>query len=326
MNGKMEHEAKLRQKINEKLSTLPAIFNDFYLYMDGDGKSLGTIKHYIEYTSDFMYSVTDGVSDDKFYKNVTVPQIREYIVSLRTRVDGKKEVKNSESIQATRWSALNTFFNFLVMDDYIDSNPMAKTKRPKNKKEKPVVFLEQDEIDTIFDRIKREAQPKMINRDTAIVTLGIATGVRVGALVQINVEDIDFKENTIHVYEKGNKERYLKFGEHTRKVLAAWLLDRKTYFGESDTDALFVSQWKKRLTVESVRFIMQKYSVDIDKNVTPHVMRKTTATQVCRSGVGIEIAANILGHDNINTTKRYRAILDDDKQKATDALDKMFKD
>ena len=107
----------------------------------------------------------------------------------------KSHIKNSDSIQAKRWSALNCFFEFLVRDDYLDINPMLKTKRPKNRKEKPIVYLEQDEISDILLKIKADSKPQFVNRDLAIITLGVGTGIRVGALVQINVEDIDFKEN-----------------------------------------------------------------------------------------------------------------------------------
>jgi site-specific recombinase XerD len=324
MSGRIENENKLRNKIEEKLQTLPSIFSDFYNYMEADQKSYATIKHYIEYVADFMDEVAQ---DDKeeFYKYVTVPQIREYIVSLRRRTENGKEVKNSDSIQATRWSAINAFFSFLVMDDYIDINPMTKTKRPKNKKEKPIVYLEQDEINNILDRIKNESKPQFVNRDLAIITLGVGTGIRVGALVQININDIDFKENTIHVIEKGGKERYLKFGTNARNVLSAWLVDRATYFEDVDTEALFISQWRTRLTTEGVRKLMDKYANGINgKHITAHSMRKSAATNLAKAGVDIQTIADILGHSSVTTTQRYAAVLEQNKQQATDALDNLF--
>jgi len=296
MSGRIEQENKLKNKIEEKIGTLPAIFSEFYNYMEADQKSYATIKHYIEYVSDFMDAVFKDGDKNEFYKDVAVSDIREYIVSLRRRFDGGKEVKNSDSIQATRWSALNTFFNFLVMDDYLDVNPMTKTRRPKNRKEKPVVYLDESEIDSILERIKEESKPQFVNRDLAIIALGIGTGMRVGALTQINIEDIDFKNNTIHVIEKGNKERYLSFGTNTRNILSAWLLDRATYFGEVDTNALFISQWRQRLTVEGVRKFMKKYADGINgKHITPHKMRSSAATNMAKSGVDIQTIANILG-------------------------------
>lgn len=325
MNGRIEQENRLRKKIEEKLSTLPKIFRKFYKYMEADRKSYATIKHYIEYVSDFMDATCQNEDKNEFYKCVTVSDIREYIISLRRRVENGKEITNSDSIQATRWSALNTFFNFLVMDDYLGVNPMAKTKRPKNRTEKPIVYLDENEIDSILDRIREESKPQFVNRDLAIITLGIVTGMRVGALTQINIEDIDFKNNTIHVIEKGNKERYLQFGTNTRNILSAWLLDRSTYFSDADTNALFISQWRERLSGEGVRKFMKKYADGINgKHITPHKMRSSAATNMAKSGVDIQTIANILGHQSVTTTQKYAAVLEENKQRATEALDNMF--
>ena len=325
MSGRLEKENKLKHKINEKLDTLPEIFSEFYSYMEADQKTYSSMKHYIEYVADFMESVCKNDDKNAFYKYVTVADIREYIVSLRRRVEDGKEVKNGDSIQATKWSALNSFFNFLVMDDYIDINPMTKTRRPKNRTERPVVYLEEEEINSIMERIKTESKTQFVNRDLAIFALGIGTGMRVGALTQINVEDIDFKNNTIHVIEKGNKDRYLPFGTNTRNILSAWLIDRSTYFGDTETSALFISQWRQRLSEEGVRKFMKKYADGINgKHITPHKMRSSTATNMAKSGVDIQTIANILGHQSVTTTQRYAAVLDENKQKATAALDKMF--
>lgn len=324
-SGRIEQENKTRKKIDERLAQLPDIFTEFYNYMEADSKSYGTCLHYISYVADFMDFVTQGYADDEFYKNVTVSEIRTYITSLRRRTDGDSEVKNGDSIQATRWSALNTFYNFLVMDDYVEINLMSKTKRPKNRTEKPIVYLEADEIDTILDKIRAESKPQYVNRDLAIVTLGIATGIRVGALVQINVEDINFKDNTIHVIEKGGKERYLKFGNNTRSILSLWLVDRSTYFPDVTTSALFVSQWKQRMTTESIRKLMKKYADGINgKHITPHKMRSTSATNIVKSGIDIQTAAYILGHNSISTTQKYAAVLEKNKQMAVDVLDELF--
>lgn len=325
MSGRIEKENKIKQKINEKLSMLPPIFTAFYNYMEADQKTYGSMKHYIEYVSDFMDAVYKEGDKNEFYKYVTVPVLREYIISLRRRIEDGKEVQNSESMQATRWSAINTFFNFLVLDDYLEVNPMTKTKRPKNRKEKPVVYLDEAEIDTILDRVREESKPQFVNRDLAIIALGIGTGMRVGALTQIDIEDIDFKNNTIHVIEKGHKERYLDFGTNTRNILSAWLLDRATYFSDADTNALFISQWRRRLTEEGVRKFMKKYADGINgKHITPHKMRSSAATNMVKSGVDIQTVANILGHQSVTTTQKYAAVLEENKQKATEALDNMF--
>ena len=324
MSGRIEAENKLREKIEEKLNTLPSVFREFYNYMEADQKSYSSIKHYIEYVSDFMYAVCENPTNT-FYVDVTVPQIREYIISLRRRIESGKEVKNSDSIQASRWSAINAFYNFLLLDDYIEVNPMTKTKRPKNKKEKPIVYLEENEISDIIEKIKKESKPQFVNRDLAILMLGVGTGIRVGALVQINVEDIDFKENTIHVIEKGSKDRYLRFGTNTRNILSAWLVDRATYFDDADTDALFISQHRKRITTVGVNKVLNKYAQGINgKHITAHTMRKSAATNMVKAGVDIQTVADILGHNSVTTTQKYAAVLEQNKQNATNALDNLF--
>lgn len=324
MSGRIEAENKLREKIEEKLNTLPSIFREFYNYMEADQKSYSSIKHYIEYVADFMYAVCENPTNT-FYEDVTVQQIREYIISLRRRIENGKEVKNSDSIQASRWSAVNSFYNFLVLDDYIEVNPMTKTKRPKNKKEKPIVYLEQDEINDIVEKIKKESKPQFVNRDLAILMLGVGTGIRVGALVQINVEDINFKDNTIHVIEKGGKERYLRFGVNTRNILSSWLIDRQTYFADAETDALFISQHRQRITTMGINKLLKKYADGInDKHITAHTMRKSAATNMVKEGVDIQTVADILGHNSVTTTQKYAAVLEQNKQNATNALDNLF--
>lgn len=324
MSGRVEKENKLREKIDNKLLNLPKIFTKFYRYMDGEGKSYGTIKHYIEYVSDFYDYLTQGRVDEEFYKNVDVSDIRDYIASLRRRESNNKEVKNGDSIQCTRWSGLNTFFNFLVLDDYIEHSPMIKTKRPKMKKQTNVIYLTQDEIDIMMKKIENDSHKKMINRDKALVSLGISTGLRVAAIVNIDISDIDFEHKLIHVYEKGNKERQIPFGDNMKNILAAWLLDRNMYYSDVNTDALFVSQWGRRITEEGVRQLIKKYAKEIDKHITPHKLRSTCGTNLAANGVNIQTIASILGHEQISTTQRYVDVLNKDKAEATNILDNLI--
>jgi integrase/recombinase XerC len=324
MNGRVEIENKIQKKIEDKIRNLPQIFDAFYNYLESDGKSYGTCERYIDYVYGFMKYITKGEYIEEFYKNATVTEVRTYISSLRRRTEKGAEIKNGDSIQASRWSALNTFYNFLVLDDYVETNPMAKTKRPKDKSNKEVVYLEKDEINQILDKIKEDNNNKFLNRDLAIVILGISTGLRVGALVQINVEDIDFKTNTIKVWEKGGKERSIKFGNNTRAILSQWIKDRETYFDGLETNALFISQWRDRITTEGLRKVLRKYTKDLDKHITPHSLRKSCATQAYIAGTDIRTIANMLGHNSTSTTLKYAAAVDSKKDEMVDNLDKLF--
>lgn len=324
MNGRVEIENKIQKKIEDKIKGLPQVFGDFYSYLESDGKSYGTCERYIDYVCDFMQYVTKGNISEDFYKTASVADVRSYIASLRRRNERGEEVKNGDSIQASRWSALNTFYNFLVMDDYMEASPMTKTKRPRDNSTKEVVYLEKDEINQILDKIRADKNNKFMNRDLSIVILGITTGLRVGALVQINIEDIDFKTNTIKVWEKGNKERTVKFGNNTRAILSQWIMDRESYFEDTESNALFISQWRERITTEGLRKVLKKYTKDLDKHITPHSLRKSCATQAYMAGTDIRTIANMLGHNSTSTTLKYAAAVDSKRDEMVENLDNLF--
>lgn len=321
-SGRLEKENKLKIKIENRLSSLPQIFTEFYDDMRGDRKSFTTIDTYTNYVVSFMNYITNGQIEEEFYKNVTTPMIKQYLVSLQTRdIDGKV-VKTGDDIQATRWSALNTFFVFLINNDYIKENPMVKTKRPKIRTEHKVTYLTQEEVQEVFKNIKENAGAKLLNRDLALISLFISTGLRNSALTQINIEDVDFSNNTISVVEKGNKIRSVQFGTNMRGLLLSWLKDRELYFSDAQTNALFISQLKERISIYTVGQLVEKYTKTIKgKRITPHKLRATACTLMSTQGVPIQVIKEMVGHENIQTTTRYVGVLEKEKEKATGVLD-----
>ena len=322
-SGRLEKENKLQIKIENRLANLPAIITEFYHDMRGDRKSFTTIDTYTNYVASFMNYITNGNPTDDFYINATTSIIKQYLVSLQTReVDGQI-VRTGDDIQATRWSALNTFFVFLINNDYIKENPMAKTKRPKIRTEHKVTYLTQEEVQEVFKNIKEEAGTKLVNRDLALISLFISTGLRNSALTQINIEDVDFTNNTIRVVEKGNKARSVKFGTNMRGLLLSWMKDREIYFSDATTNALFVSQLKERISIYTIGQLVEKYTKTIKgKRITPHKLRATACTLMSTQGVPLEVIKEIAGHENIQTTMRYVGVLEKEKEKATNVLDK----
>ena len=327
MNGWIEKNESLKQQIEKKLQTLPDIFSEFYIDMQGDGKSYTTIKNYIEYVEHFMNYVTKGNTDDNWYSNVKTSLIKKYIISLSTREVSGKKVKTSDDYQALRWSAINTFFNFLMLneDAKLKQNPMLKTKRPKINTEHTVTYLTKDEISEVMDSISKNYTGKMLTRDRAIVGLALATGIRVSALVQIDLEDIDFDNNTIKVVEKRTKTTNIQFGENTKALLQDWIRTREQYYGDIDTSALFLSQWKRRITTNGVRDLVAKYTKNINKHITPHKLRATAATQAAAAGVSVQTIQDMYNHSSIQTTMRYVKALNSEKKKAVNTMDNIFK-
>lgn len=324
MNGRIEKENAARKSMESKLSALPEIFTAFYDWMDAREKSYTTMKNYINHVIEFMNFFTRGKRDDKFYEKVTDTDIEKYMTAIRRKNINGEEVEVSDEIRAAKWSSLNTFFKFLSQKKYIINNPMLLTERPRIRTKHTVTYMTQKEIESVFKRISNEARPMIKNRDLCIMALGLGTGLRVSAIVNINVEDVDFVANTIKVIEKGRKTREIKFAENLRGLLLIWMKDREIFFKGEPTGPLFLSQLKTRMSTDSVEHLVKKYTDHLPKHITPHKLRSSAAMNLHGAGVDILTIASVLGHENITTTQRYTKAYDEDQKAATSILDNLI--
>lgn len=326
MGGRLEKENNAKMKMDKKLNDLPEIFTAFYDWMDAREKSYTTMDNYINHVSEFMNFFIEKTHSGKkdFYKRVSDTDIEKYMVFIRRKIVNGEEITVGDDIRAAKWSSLNTFFKFLSQKKYIDDNPMLLTERPRVKTQHTITYLTPNEIESIFQRIRKEAKIKTKNRDACILAIGLTTGLRVSAIVNINIEDIDFKTRTIKVIEKGRKTRNIKFSDNLRNFLTLWISDREMYFEGKDNGPLFISQKKNRMSVDVVQEIVKKYTSHIDKHITPHKLRSSAAMNLHGAGVDILTIASILGHENVSTTQRYTKAYDEDQQKATNILDNLI--
>lgn len=325
MNGRLEKELKSDKRMKEKLLTLPPIFTEFYFYLEGEGKSYTTLYNYINQNVDFMNYVLDDGQNDKFYLNVKASDINRYMASLRHKELNGKIIRVGDDIRAARWTALRSFFEFLKNNEYIKDNPIDKTNRPKIKTEHKVTYLTKEEIESVLNEIRLHSSEKRKSRDLCLISLALSTGLRVSAITQINIEDVNFDNRTISVIEKGNKTRTINFGDNLYALIAQCIEDRKKYFPGAETNALFLSQWKRRMTTQAVRDLVSKYTeVIASKHITPHKLRASAATNLAASGASIQVIARILGHENIQTTKRYVEVLETEVNNATSILDNLI--
>ena len=324
MSGKYEKEMNLKSLINNRLKGVPGVIDEYYCSLIGAGKSYDTAYRYINYILAFIDFTFNGTCKDDFYLNVKPVHINRYIASLRTKqVNGKTE-RTSDSIRGVQWSALNSFFQFLV-PDYITVNPVERTNRPKNKDNPQVTYLTQEEISKLLKNVEKNSQTKFKNRDLCVFKLGFSTGLRVSAIVQIDIDDIDFKHNRIKVTEKGDYDNYVMFGENLKMQILEWLKDREKYFPNCESGALFVSSRGQRLSHDMVSVMLKKYAKDItDKNVHPHVMRHSCATNLYEKTGDIYLCAKQLNHKNVSTTQRYAELSMERQKHAANVLDEMI--
>lgn len=324
INGRLEKEIKSFQAIEKKLPKLPAILTDYYYALRAQKKSYKTIQNYINYV-DALYKFVSKKYPNDFYKHVTSVDINHFLISLETKTVKGKTVSTSSSFRAINWYALSSFFEFLIDENRIDTNPISKKTRPKITDDPQITYLNEDEIKGIINNIEMTAKNSLKNRDLCLFELGVSTGLRISAIMQINIEDIDFENNVIHVIEKRNKRCSILIGDNLKKQIITWISDRNKYFDVKNTNALFISQYNARMSYDAARKLIIKYSEGVtDKKVRPHVMRHSCATNLYAKTKDIYLCASQLNHSNVKTTQRYAEISNESKRNAANILDSLI--
>jgi site-specific recombinase XerD len=327
MSGRLEKENQAKIRMDKKLSDLPEIFTAFYNWMDVREKSYTTMDNYINHVSEFMVFFVEqtGNEKDEFYKMVSDADIEKYMASIRRKTINGEEVIVGDDIRAAKWSSLNTFFEWLVQREYIKKNPMKVVSRPKNNTEHKVSYLTKVEINKLLRAIDSNPNATIAMRDKTIISLALATALRVSALVNINIEDIDFDNNVINVIEKRQKIRSISIGDNIKSMLREWILLRNTEFEDDNSSALFISQKRNRLSVDAVADMLAKYCADAGiKRITPHKLRASAACALARNNIPVKAIAKQLGHNSISTTMRYIDVFTEDAEKSKNILDNLF--
>lgn len=312
MNGRKEHEIKTNQRIEGILKDSPFYLRGFYEIMTK--KSHTTKINYIRKVLCFLnYIKLRGfdINDVNIFKNIRPSMISAYIYSLDIEDAGK----------AANFYAIKSFFKYLKTDMFIENNPMDNLEAPKITKPRSVVYLTKEEIEIVKNNIingvgskrAKAYQEHWKNRDMALMMFALDTGLRITAILEINVGDIDFVSKTVKVIDKGNMYRKISFGDQIRDILYKWKLDRDQLV-DASTDAFFISNMLKRLDIVSAYRLVKKYTYNIDKKITPHKLRSTCGTITYNKTKDVFFTAKKLGHKNIRNTQIYIE-LDEEKQK-----------
>lgn len=226
---------------------------------------------------------------------------------------------NSASAKARKLSAIRSMFKYFYNKNYLEKDVAAKVALPKIHN-KPIIRLEGDEVYDMLDvadsanglSARQQAYHKKTKlRDVAIVTLFLGTGIRISELVGLDVGDIDFANNAFKVTRKGGDQEILYFNDDVLLALLEYVEQERDYYcnENSPTNALFLSLQKRRITVRAIEFLIKKYAQEITplKKITPHKLRSTFGTNLYRETNDIYVVAEMLGHKDINVTKKHYA-------------------
>lgn len=273
--------------------------------------------------TDFPLSLLDQV------KREDIEEYMEYL-SLYDR-DGV-ETTNKERGKARKLASLRSFYHYYFRNELIQTNPPALVPMPKLH-EKEIIRLDPNEVAILLDQVEDGSKltksqlrfhEKTKVRDLALLTLLLGTGIRVSECVGLNLTDVDFDNMGIRIRRKGGYEDVVYFGEEVENALHDYLEERKHRIPLSGhEEALFLSMQNRRITVRAVENLVKKYASLVTglKKITPHKLRSTYGTTLYQETGDIYLVADVLGHKDVNTTRRhYAAMKDANKRKAAKTI------
>ena len=270
--------------------------NDFLDYLDNQRNySDYTILNYKKDIEEYY----EFLNEKKYtFDNMDYKKCIDYLLFLE-----KKELKKTSV--SRRLSSLRTFYKFLVLNNYTDSNPFLLVSSPKKEKRIPK-YINYQGIDEIFN-IPNLNTPDG-QRERVILEVLYGSGVRVSELVNIKIKDIDFNNRTILIFGKGSKERLVSFGEPAEDAINNYLKNgRKILLGEIKSDYLIVGKEKESLTTRRIEQIINDLikETSIKMNITPHMFRHTFATHLLDQGCDLIAVQELLGHESLSSTEIY---------------------
>ncbi len=329
-------DIKNTYKLRELISTLPPFAKSYFRGIEPRTSSRTRIAYAYDLNIFFRFlHNTNPIFQKMEIKDITLEQleqlrpmdIEEYLDYVKVYQDEENQTHiNKERGIMRKLSSLKSFYCYFYRNESIKYNPVELVQTPKLH-EKAIVRLDLDEMESLLEQVdngkKLTEKQKVFHqhtrlRDLAIMTLLLGTGLRVSECVGLNLEDVDLKNDGIKVHRKGGKEVIVYFGDEVEIALLDYLEQRNNIVPEEGHEqALFLSLQKKRIGVRTVENLVKKYSrtVTTMKNITPHKLRSTYGTNLYRETGDIYLVADVLGHADVNTTKKHYAAIDDERRK-----------
>ncbi|MDR1001623.1 MAG: tyrosine-type recombinase/integrase [Clostridiales bacterium] len=337
MEYKEEQKQQTIKHLREHLKELPQFLGAFFRAIADTTAPLTRHAYAHDLTIFFRYlseELTDFESkpiaeftlDD--LRKITPEHIEAFMEYLDyyVRAEGNRDCfTNGEQGKSRKLSALRTMFSYFYKHRQIDANPSDIVDFPTIHK-KNIIRLDVNEVAKLLDEVEsgehlttrqRDYHAHTKERDLAVISLLLGTGMRVSECVGVNVTDLDFDMNAVKVTRKGGDETLLYFSEEVAAAVKVYA-DERGKIDAKDDDALFLSLQKRRMHVRTIENLVKKYTrlVTTVKHITPHKLRSTFGTQLYQETGDIYLVADALGHADINTTRKHYAAMDEARRKS----------
>ncbi len=334
------------EKLRKLLESLPRFCRDFFRGIEPTTSSrtriayaydLGVFFEFLKKSNPALKNTEIQNIKVDILDQIRAIDIEEYLEYLSYYKSDSKERLNAENGKKRKLVSLRSFYSYYFKKEMIQTNPASLISVPKLH-EKSIVRLEIDEVVRLLDEVEhaqnmtktqQKFHEKTKIRDLALMTLLLGTGIRVSECVGLDINDVDFENNGIKIRRKGGYEVIVYFGDEVREALQEYLEERNKMIPcEGHTNALFLSIQMKRINVRSVENLVKKYASTITKlkKITPHKLRSTYGTSLYRETGDIYLVADVLGHKDVNTTKKHYAAIEDSRRRSAANIVKLRKD
>lgn len=330
------------EKIGSYLSTLPEFCYDYFTGIENNTSTLTRLNYamdlcvFFEYLEKFVIKKPKDQITLADLDGLQARNIESFLSYLSYYQNDDKMIKNSERGKARKLASVRSFFKYLFNHDMLSSNVASKIKTPKLHT-KEIIRLEKDEVSRMLDAVvdpttfserQKKYNKNTFERDNAIVTLFLGTGIRISELVGLNVEDFDFSQNAFKVTRKGGNQAILYYSREVYDAMQLWLKKRETLDLDPNENAMFVSLQNRRICTRAVENLVKKFAKEGSplKKISPHKLRSTFGTNLYRETKDIYIVADVLGHKDVNTTKKHYAAINEDMRKSVANVVKIYDD
>lgn len=331
-------DAKRMDRLRQLEKELPILCTDFFRSISQTTSTLTRLAYAYDFRLFFQYLISENPvfsdieprfmqeEDLRKIKKRDIDGFQDYLTQYYVTDEDSGEshlVQNHELGIMRKLSSLRSLFDFLFKNEYVEANVATLISLPKLH-EKPILCLEAHEMQKLLDTVATgeglsDRQQKLLKftraRDTAMLLLFLGTGIRVSECVGINLEDIDFDLGAFLVTRKGGDQSILYFPEQVGEALQAYLAQREQIIPmEGHEDALFLSLQKRRITQRAVQNLVKKYAqvaAPLKRKISPHKLRSTFGTNLYQQTGDIYLVADVLGHSDVNTTRRHYAAMSD---------------
>ena len=322
------------EKIEYLKDDLPPFVDDYFLGIENQTSTLTRLNYAYDLRIFFDY-IVKKVFKNKTVRDLTLADLEnissndiERFLSYLSHYEYNGSYENcNERAKARKLSTIRAMFKYFFKKERINVDNAAKVTMPKLH-DKEIIRLEVNEVVDLLNcaesgdgmtQHQRAFHEKTRVRDIAILTLFLGTGIRISELVGLNNDDIDFTTNSFKVTRKGGNQAILYFSDEVADALARYIAfkedDKNTPSGEP---ALFLSLKMQRSSIRALENLVKKYSRIVTplKKISPHKLRSTYGTQLYRETNDIYIVADVLGHKDVNTTKKHYAAISEDLRRA----------